>query len=311
MEDKEVYFKPKIPYKERYHQESLIRNFKEHEVLHRLLDSSLISATNIKFVNLKVVDCNTYKHVYEYKKLRKITDKNLVKFKDKKVLPIDSYNKSYKNTNELQEISLKNIERTKIQFQRLIQCNLNTFKSFITLTFAENITDVNIANKKFANWRTRVKKIYKDFAYICVPEFQKRGAVHYHLLTNLEIGNSEIIVPQLGEENKYDVMYWKNGFSSVFSVNNINVIGYMSKYMTKDIDNRLFSKRRYFYSSNLIKPIEYQLDLSKLEDFRTYCLLFDKEYILKYSRDYEDFYGDEVKYKEYEYKEYILNDSSY
>ncbi len=306
MEDKEVYFKPKIPYKERYHHESLIRNFKEHEVLHRLLDSSLISATNIKFVNLKVIDCNTYKHVYEYKKLRKISDKNLVKFKDKKVLPIDNYNKSYKNTNELQEISLKNIERTKMQFQRLIQCNLNTFKSFITLTFKDNITDVNIANKKFANWRTRVKKIYKDFAYICVPEFQKRGAVHYHLLTNLEIGNSEIIIPQLGEENKYDVMYWKNGFSSVFSVNDINVIGYMSKYMTKDIDNRLFSKRRYFYSSNLIKPIEYQLDLSKLEDFRTYCLLFDKEHILKYSRNYEDFYGDEVNYKEY-----ILNDSSY
>lgn len=298
------YFKPKVSYKERYHQESLLQDFKEHEVLHRLLDSRLIFATNIKFVNVKVVDCKSYKHVYEFKNLRKIKDDNLVKFKDKKVLPLSNINKSYKNTNELREIELQNIYRTKIQFQRLIQCNLNNFKTFITLTFADNITDVNVANKKFANWRTRVRKLHKGFAYICVPEFQKRGAVHYHLLTNLDISNSDLIIPQKGKKKQYDVKFWSYGFSSVFTINNINVIGYMTKYMTKDIDNRLFSKRRYFYSSNLLKPVEYNLDFSKMEDFITFCKLFNEDYDLTYFRDYVDFYGEQVKYKEF-----VLKDS--
>lgn len=307
MEDSKEVFKRKISYKERYHQESLLRNFKEHEVLHRLLDSSLISATNVKYVNMKVVDCVDYKHVYEYKRLRIKTDKDLVKFKDKAVSVLPKLNKSYKNTSELQEISVKNINRTKIQFQRLIQCNISTFKTFITLTFKDNVIDVESANKKFANWRTKVKRIYKEFAYICVPEFQKRGAVHYHLLTNLDVMNSEVIIPQVNakSQNQYDVKYWSYGFSSVFTVNNINVIGYMTKYMTKDIDNRLFSKRRYFYSNNLIKPVEYELDLSKMEDFVTLDKLFNKEYIVNYSRSYEDFYGEPVNYKEY-----ILNNQN-
>lgn len=307
MEDSKEVFKRKIPYKERYHQESLLRNFKEHEVLHRLLDSSLISACNTKYVNMKVVDCGDYKHVYEYKRLRIKTDKDLVKFKDKAVSVLPKLNKSYKNTSELQEISVKNINRTKIQFQRLIQCNIKIFKTFITLTFKDNVIDVESANKKFATWRTNVKSIYKEFAYICVPEFQKRGAVHYHLLTNLDITNSELIIPQANakSQNQYDVKYWSYGFSSVFTVNNINVIGYMTKYMTKDIDNRLFSKRRYFYSNNLIKPVEYELDLSKMEDFVTLDKLFDKEYNVNYSRSYEDFYGDPVNYKEY-----VLNDQN-
>lgn len=299
MVAEDSYFKPKVSYKERYHQESLLRNFKEHEVLHSLLDSSLISATNKKFVNIKIIDCGDYKHIYEYKRLRLIKEKDKIKFKDNKIASLPKLNKSYKNTSELKEISNKNINRTKIQFQRLIQCNINQFKSFITLTFKDNVINVNDANKKFATWRTKVKSVYKEFAYICVPEFQKRGAVHYHLLTNLDINNSVIIIPQENKKNQYDVKYWSYGFTSVFPADTINVIGYMTKYMTKDIDNRLFSKRRYFYSSNLVKPIEYNLDFSNIEDFQTLIKLFDKEYILNYFREYEDFYGDSVKYKEY------------
>ena len=307
MVTKESYFKPKVSYKERYHQESLLKNFKEHEVLRELLDSSLISATNKKFVNMKIIDCRDYKHVYEYKNLRLIKEKDKVKFKDNKVMLLPKLNRSYKNTSELKEIDIKNINRTKIQFQRLIQCNMNQFKSFVTLTFKDNIINVDEANKKFANWRTRVKKVYKEFAYICVPEFQKRGAVHYHLLTNINyndfnlLSNEErrIYNKNSGWQVGRDVKYWIYGYNMAKDIKDINVIGYMTKYMTKDIDNRLFSKRRYFYSSNLIKPIEYNLDLSKIEDFQTLLKLFDKDYILNYSRDYEDFYCEPVKYKEF------------
>ena len=43
----------------------------------------------------------------------------------------------------------------------------------------------------------------------------------------------------------------------------INIIGYLSKYMTKDIDNRLFGKRRYLYSQNLVKPKTYFFKFKK------------------------------------------------
>ena len=38
-----------------------------------------------------------------------------------------------------------------------------------------------------------------------------------------------------------------------------NISGYMSKYILKDIDNRLFGKKRYFFSQKLEKPTVYYL----------------------------------------------------
>ena len=45
--------------------------------------------------------------------------------------------------------------------------------------------------------------------------------------------------------------YWNYGFASVFDLKGFNVVGYISKYMTKDIDDRLYDHRRYLYSNNL------------------------------------------------------------
>ena len=47
------------------------------------------------------------------------------------------------------------------------------------------------------------------------------------------------------------------------------VVGYIAKYMTKDIDNRLFNRHRYFYSRNLIVPttMYLALDNEKEQDF--------------------------------------------
>ena len=63
---------------------------------------------------------------------------------------------------------------------------------FLTLTFAENVTDIDYANKKFSYYVDQVRRVYKDFRYLCIPEFQKRGAVHYHLLTNIDV-DSELV----------------------------------------------------------------------------------------------------------------------
>ena len=145
--------------------------------------------------------------------------------------------------------------------------NNNAWKSFVTLTFADNengiVSDIAYANKKFNSWCLSMRRSYPDFKYLGVPEFQKRGAIHYHLFTNIEVGSSLLpnqIDKKTGivEPNKYDAKYWKLGFTSAFSLasvdDNFNIALYILKYLYKDIDNRLWGNRKILKSSNLSKP---------------------------------------------------------
>lgn len=89
------------------------------------------------------------------------------------------------------------------------------------------------------------------------------------------------------EKNQYDVKYWSSGYSSAFGVKDINVVSYMSKYMMKDIDNRLYGRKRYFYSKNLEIPKTEFLN-SNDERVKLYLsdLLSNKQ--VKYSNIYLD-----------------------
>lgn len=211
-------------------------------------------------------------------------------------------NKEFLNLEEKikdKKIEEKNIRRSKSQMTRIVKANENDFKTFITLTYAENVTDISKANKNFDNWRRSIKRIKNDFKYVCVPEFQKRGAIHYHLLTNLDIQeNRNLIIPQKGKKTQYDVKYWNQGFTSVFSVEDINIVGYMSKYMTKDIDNRLWGKRRYLYSQNLKSPTTVYLDLNNIEDFRHYVDIVNS-CESKYNSIYFDLSGECIEFEEF------------
>lgn len=223
---------------------------------------------------------------------------------------------------EDKKILMKNIYRSKIELQRLVKSNELIFKTFITLTFEQNICDIEYANKKFAVWRTKVqsvlKKQKKEFSYICVPEFQKRGAVHYHLLTNLDfLENSDIIIPQKNfsekqllemseyeRKNCYDVKYWSNGYSSVFNLTGYDAVGYISKYMTKDLDNRLWGKRRYLASHNLKTPST--LFLNSEED-RGFLELLDikNKSELNFESIYSNPLGEAICFQEFKRKEVI------
>lgn len=316
----ESYFKPKINYKTRYILERQIKLYKLYNIYNILLDNSLIIATQQKRVDLKIIDCGNYKQIYFNKKIKLKKDKNLEKFKDPNKITLLRDNKKHfknKGSSELKHIELKNINRSKFELLRLVKTNEIEFKTFITLTFEDNITSIETANELFHVWRTKIKSIKKDFKYVCVPEFQKRGAVHYHLLTNLEIEKeystirrnkifkTKLIILQKDKKNQYDVKYWPYGYSSVFNLKNINVVGYISKYMTKDIDNRLWGKRRYLYSLNLKRPYSLDLDLSNLEDFKIYTDLITDEYKLEYESFYTDFTDTDVLYQEFR-KEVLL-----
>ena len=77
------------------------------------------------------------------------------------------------------------------------------------------------------------------------------------------------------------------------------VVGYISKYMTKDIDNRLFGYRRFFYSQNCLVP-----KVSYIDSFDKKQMEFLQEKIqdleLIYQNEYLNTYDDsKVSFLEY------------
>lgn len=271
-----------------------------------ILDSSLITETlKSKIYDFKVVQCGSYIQIYEFEKnkVKRLNKDDNLDLELKKIKFDDtSIKKKELNLKTSNEIETKNIVRSKLQCQRIAKSNMKDWKSFITLTFKDNINDVNFANKRLHSFVVMVKRVYKDFKYLCVPEFQKRGAIHYHLLTNLECG-SEIIpkreqkklwnkeTQSYKELNYYDIKYWNNGFSSAEPIieEPKKVIGYISKYITKEIDNRLFSHRRFFYSQNCVVPKVSYIDSMDNEQLkwlqnkiRDKELIYQDEYINSY-----------------------------
>lgn len=264
-----------------------------------LLDSRLISPTfYIKGYNIKLVDCNEYTQIYFYqnKKIKKKKDDfdlNLKKIKINNVInSMDDIDNVL--SNELKVVEQRNIIRSKLECQRLAKANIDDWQTFITLTFADNITDVKTANKEFRYFIDKVRRVKKDFKYLCITEFQKRGAIHYHLLTNVCINDSSLMYSQEDNPKFKHIKYWNKGFSSIEILRGDpkKIIGYISKYMTKDIDNRLFGKHRYFYSQNLIKPKANFIDLENEKEFNFYkekiqdkLLLYQNEYINSYDNE--------------------------
>ena len=269
-----------------------------------LLDSSLNIQTNVYPSNIKIIKCGDYYQVYNYSNLVKRTNKdlepisenNLFKKKEKVTL------KNNKN------VEYKNLNRARLNCDRLVKANINKFKSFITLTLAENITDISLANKIFNIWRTKIKSIKKDFVYICVPEFQRRGAVHYHILSNLDIDHdTNIIIPQTNKKGCYDVKYWPYGFTSVFRTKNIKIVGYMTKYMLKEQDNRLYGRCKYMASKKgLNYPEEINVDFNNRHHVELVIKLLH-EYKATYQDKYYDKFENEILFREYDLNEYEID----
>lgn len=138
------------------------------------------------------------------------------------------------------------LARARTSVWRLVDCNPDLNK-FFTLTFAENVTDFEIANECFRKYIMRLKYNYKsDLKYLVVPEFQKRGAIHFHVLCNLQY----VPVAQLAE-------LWGFGFCRINRIDNVTNVGlYVSKYIQKQFDDdRLHTKKCYWGSRNLRRPV--------------------------------------------------------
>lgn len=169
----------------------------------------------------------------------------------------------------------KTAQRAKQTVRRTINANPQLNK-FLTLTFAENVKDLSKARYEFDKFIKRLKTRYEEIKYINVVEFQKRGAVHFHLLCNLPY----VDVNEVAQ-------IWQNGFIKINRIENVDNVGaYVTKYMTKgNIDERLIGRKCYSMSKGLNEPNEYihteEIDeiLENIEDVkRVYTNEFKSEY---------------------------------
>lgn len=186
-----------------------------------------------------------------------------------------------------------NARRAKATLRRTILSNFdNESGKFITLTFRDgsvsDVTDVTECNKAFKEFIQRLRYEYRDFKYACVIEFQDtkgRGAVHYHMLSDL----GYVRKSKLAE-------IWGNGFVKINKITHVDNLGaYVTKYMTKNTDDpRLKGRKAYHCSKNLNPPIE-------LQGADAYEILIDflenKKEV--FANSYESEHQGKISYREY------------
>lgn len=185
--------------------------------------------------------------------------------------------------------------------RRLALMNFGSGDTFITLTYAENMQDLEKADDDFKKFIKRFKYKYKidDFKYIAVREFQKRGAIHYHLLCNwsYEFSDEEHIKEM---ERYFGQDLWGNGFVDIKPIDHVDNVGaYLIKYMTKHVAIELFKgKKMYLCSKGLERPVVYRGDEAE-RIIQLYNLDNKKEV---FTNSYESEYLGTISYKEYNLK---------
>lgn len=193
------------------------------------------------FYNKKVVMAGNVIEVYEYEKTVLFGyEDNRKNSKGRQAVASDE---------DKQKNREKVLSRARKDLRRVINCNIQKYSKFLTLTFKENVQDLDYANNEFKKFIKRLNYHYDiKVKYSVVVEFQKRGAIHYHcVLYNLV---EKINVKELQE-------IWKNGFIKINAIDNVDNVGaYVCKYMTKVDDDRLLGRKMYFNSRNLVKPEE-------------------------------------------------------
>lgn len=144
--------------------------------------------------------------------------------------------------------------RRRNAIRQLICSNFDAGSKFVTLTFDNDrpfdIQNVQACNKHFKLFVQRVRRKYPGFQYVAVIEFQDangRGAVHYHMISNL---------PYIAKEELADI--WQGGFVKINRIDKVDNVGaYVIKYMTSDMDDtRLQGENAYLHSRGLKEPTE-------------------------------------------------------
>lgn len=167
---------------------------------------------------------------------------------------------------ELEEKGRAYLKKVKTNIIDLAYNNKDRFDYFITLTFSDKEIGEYSHEKAIellTKWINNQKKQNSNMSYILVPEFHKSGRLHFHGL----VGNvpkwkmSKAINPhtkkliKVNNTQIYNLDNYKLGYTTISKIKSKEkVTNYISKYATKELIT-LKSKKRYWYSRNLVKPM--------------------------------------------------------
>jgi len=152
------------------------------------------------------------------------------------------------------ECSLK---RTKRTIADLVLCN--KFDMFATFTFdpkkVKDRLDPDCCKTVMQTWLSNQRKIHGKFDYLIVPEFHKKGGLHFHALLKNYNGKLTDSGKKKHGRKIYNIASYKSGFSTVVFVDHVGkVSSYVRKYITKDMP-RFSNKKRYWCSTGLQRPL--------------------------------------------------------
>jgi len=213
--------------------------------------------------HVKVIQSGNYLEIYQY---------------EKSISPKVSYKRPSRprqRDKRLRYARLDNVNRRVKGFARLVRSNLvgSECPFFLTLTMYESL-GIQRSYELFSLFISRLRRNEGDaFRYIAVPEFQKRGAVHFRVLIwGLPLqwactGHSEgrgalkhYIHECTGSECERSTRYfqnlWQAGFvDSLQTDGSPKLAGYLAKYMYKSMqDVRLLGEKSYCASRNVYRP---------------------------------------------------------
>ena len=156
--------------------------------------------------------------------------------------------KKREKTERTMEYKKRTARLAQTKIRRLAALNFIHGAKFVTLTFSDNnefdISDPAVCYIYLLNFMRRLKRTVGLFHFICVPERQKRGAIHYHLIVDL---------PYIQKEKLATI--WTHGFVDIRKIDDpVRRAAYLAKYLTKDGNEYELKGRRYYTSRNLKKP---------------------------------------------------------
>lgn len=191
-----------------------------------------------------------------------------------------------------------NVHRAYSQVKRLVNANFGRWgekEKFLTLTRADNLEDIEQANRDFHNFikklryhishdsKERYYRPDRPFQYVAVPEIQheryeKYGVkvIHHHVVF---FGLPYIDVRKLAE-------WWGHGFVWIVDSSKYedNPGQYLAKYIGKDFSETEFKGHRRFFTTQRLRRSEERRAQSVgeiLEGLRIghECLTFEQEYM--------------------------------
>lgn len=124
----------------------------------------------------------------------------------------------------------------------------------LTLTYRENVTDIEQAWRDFGKFNRVMKWRFKDrWQYVCVPERQERGAIHFHLAIRgyFPVNTVRRFWRDVVGEGNIDITSPRAHGKA--SWNPKRIAHYLTKYITKN-DTVGFNRRRYSASTNIEAP---------------------------------------------------------